>query len=227
MKKLIQAAVLSVGAGALALGGASAAHAAGTYVSIGGVKTVATVPYTATNSTAIAFNTNFGTKMTCTSSSISGNINRGVEVTPSNTVGTIGSLGFSGCTMGIFGLNVSMSGGNINVRTDPASAGADVPVTITGISASIAATSGGTCTFNATGSLKAVIKAGSGSVDGTLELVSATFAPDTNFDLTISNVNGCGGEVVNGDLAGAWNSNKTSGIPSKFTIDTAGVLSHS
>lgn len=224
MKKFIRTSALGVGATVAVLMGASAAHAAGTYVSVGGSTAPGTVAYSATNSTDIVFNTNFGTKLTCTSASISGDLYRGVEVTPSNGIGAIVASG--ACSMGILGLTFTMSGDMV-VRNDPPSAGADVDVTLTDVHAEFGATPGGTCTFDADGTLDAVLKAGSGGRDATLELVSATFAPGTGFGLTISNVVGCGGEWLNGDLMGAWDSDKTVGTPSTFEIDTSGVVTHS
>lgn len=227
MKKSLRASALGLGMAGMVVAGAGAAHAAGTYVSVNGVNTVATVPFTAANSSSsIAFSTDFGTKMSCPTATATGNIYRGVEVKPNNVIGAITSFGMSGCTMGLFTLNVAMSGGDIEVTANPASAGAPVPVKIKNVNATITATTGGTCTFNATGSLDAVIASGS---DATLTLNSATTT--TGYTLDISNVVGCGGDVLNGDKAGAWKTNKTStGVPSAFNVTTtgplAGVVSH-
>lgn len=229
MKKVIRTGGLGIGAVVMVLTSASAAYAAGTYVSVNGSTTIGTVAYTATNDTpSVAFMTNYGVKMSCTSTLISGNITRGMEVTPSNVLATVGNLAFDGCTMGPFDVDVTMTGGDIEVLADPAGPGADVPVRITNIHADI---SGGSCVFEADGTLDAVLKAGSGGRDATLELISATFDafgnPISGFGLTISSVSGCGGEIVNGDLAGAWDSDKVSSIPSIFEANTTGVVTHS
>lgn len=231
MKKTMRTCAVAVGLTAMLVAGSGAAYAHHLKVSVNGSTAVGDVAYTATDySSGISFNTNYGVEMDCATAAITGAgsiIKRGVTVAVPNKVGAIGNLAFSSCTMAGFGLNVTMTGGDINVRTHPATAGAPVPVTITGVSASIAATSGGTCTFNAAGTLNGEIRTQAGT-DAVLELVPASFGPPVaGFGLTISNVVGCGGEVQNGDLAGAWYTDSAETLKSIFEINTTGAVTTS
>ncbi|MGH1562144.1 hypothetical protein [Mumia sp. DW29H23] len=225
MKNFPRKAALGVGVAALALTGAGAAYAAGTYVSIGGNPVAGKVPYTASNATPIAFNTNYGTTISCSMAYLAGDLYRGAEVKTGNTIGTLDS-GALTCALPTLDLNVTITAGNIIVAADPVGPAADVPVTITGFHGHYQATVSGACTFDADGTLNAVLKAGNVGQDGILALTSATFSPETGFTLTISNVVGCLGVIFDDDLVGARDSNVIVGTPSLFTLDTTGVVSH-
>ncbi|MGH1562143.1 hypothetical protein [Mumia sp. DW29H23] len=232
MKKYVRIGAMGVGLAGLVVTSAGAAYANHTAVSIGGNTSVASVAYTAANDTAeISFMTNYGVQMRCSIATINGSINRGTVVNPGNTVASIGNLFFDDCWMGAFPLSVTMTGATIDVRTHPTNAGDPVAVVITDIDAHIETTDPNVpCAFDAAGTLDAVITPGSGAKDAVLTLAPAVFSgpnPVSGFDLEISGVFGCGGEVQNGDLAGGFYYDEPNAIPSAFAVDTAGLVTHS
>lgn len=203
MKHLTRSAGIAAGIASMVMIGSTAAYAAHTVVTVGGVSTPASVPVTGDNTNDITFETNYGVPMTCLDSAISGTVNRGATVSVGNTVGTIGSLTLSNCTATSlkFDVIVTMEGQDINVRAD-SNSGEPIPVDIQVDADVVDTTSGTQCRFHATGSVQGVINPGSGSPDGTIEL-------QPGFDLLIDSAGGsstgssCGGEIYAGDLAQA------------------------
>jgi len=221
MKRLTRSAGVAAGIASMVMIGSTAAFAAGTVVTVGGVGTAASVPVTGDNTSDITFETNFGVPMTCTDSDIDGTIKRGAAVSMGNTVGTIDTLTLDHClaTSLDFPVVATMTGQNITVRSVPANAGDPIPVDIE-VDADV--DGGPSCNFTAVGSVRGVINPGSGSTDGTIVL-------GTGLDLTIDTADGtnpgtsCGGEVVAGDTAEATGGDfdlTTSGA-------NAGLINHS
>ncbi|TSD58681.1 hypothetical protein [Aeromicrobium piscarium] len=215
----------------LAVGLAGPAFANHTSVTVGGSATPAgAVAVTGTNVTDIAFISDRGTELQCETSSITGNVLRGASVSVGNVVGSISSLNFSDCiAAGIFDVNVTMNTGDFTVVEHPAAAGDDVVVDIEVPSASITGTG---CSFTASGTVRALIKEDA-TEDAIVELVPVDWNTMSGFDLNIAvggSGSSCGGEVVNGDAAGAnWVDEFTNPHEPQFAIDTngAGAISHS
>ena len=219
MKRLTRTAGLAAGITSIVMIGSTAAFAAGTVVTVGGVGTAADVPVSGTNTSDVSFETNFGVPMTCADSDIDGTVARGAAVSVGNTVGTIDTLTLSNClaTSLDFPVTATMAAQDITVRAD-ADAGDPIAVDIQ-VDAVVAGTG---CNFTATGSVRGVINPGSGSPDGTIDLQGG-------LDLLIDTAGGsssgssCGGEVFAGDLAEATGGNfdlVTSGA-------NAGPINHS
>lgn len=233
MRTSIRRVGVSVGLSGLIMVGAGAAYASATNVSVNGSTASGAVAYNASkHSSAIVFMTNFGVDVRCSTAAVTGYILRGTSVIVANPIGTISTLSLTGCAMGPSSVNVAMTGGYIEVRNTPTNAGDPVDVTIKDVHATFA---GGGCSFDADGEINATLVPGAGNPDATLTLESAAIGAnpslDTGFDLDISNVVGCAGEVLNGDELGAWDSNTVTGAPSSFRIDTlrtgAGPVTHS
>lgn len=191
MKRITKAAALAA-TGIIAL--APAAMAATYTVAVGGSTTVGTNAYTASTG-GINFDTNYGVPMTCSSGTAQGNIQRGATFTPPTptTVATITNTTWSGCiapTLFNTQLNVTQVG-TWNLRADSAPVGGVVSGTITNVSAQVRSVINDRCEFDV-----------NGTVDGSFDSNNQTLSiDDGTFDLVISNVVGCFGEVLNGDEA--------------------------
>ena len=191
MKRITKAAALAA-TGIIAL--APAAMAATYTVAVGGSTTSGTNAYTATTS-AISFDTNYGVPMTCSSGTAAGNILRGTTFTPpaATTVATITGTTWSGCiapTLFDTQLNVTQVG-TWNLKATSAPVNGVVSGTITNVNAQVRSVINDRCEFDVAGSV-------AGSFNTNTQTLSINFSSNP---LEISNVVGCFGEVLDGDLA--------------------------
>ncbi len=107
--KLSRVKVVGALAGVAVMLTAPAAMATGSgKVTVGGNDTTGTVAVTGTNSGNIAFVNNRNIPMTCTASSIAGNLNRGTTVAAGAVIGQITAMNFSSCTLSSLGLIVEV-----------------------------------------------------------------------------------------------------------------------
>ncbi|WP_019145139.1 hypothetical protein [Aeromicrobium massiliense] len=190
MKRITKAAALAA-TSIIAL--APAAMAATYTVAVGGNTTVGTNAYTASTG-GITFDTNYGVPMTCSSGTAAGNIQRGATFTPptASTVATITGTTWSGCiapTLFNTQLNVTQVG-TWNLKADSAPVGGVVSGEITNVSAQVRSVVNDLCEFDVTG-----------TVDGSFDTNNQTLSIDGGYGLTISNVVGCFGEVLDDDTA--------------------------
>lgn len=194
-------------AGAAVLIAAPAAMASGSgKVTVGGVDTVGTNAATGTNVGDLTFMSDAAVPMDCTSSSITGSVNRGTTVANGNVIGQISNLSFTGCTATdlLFPVSVSSKGTwNIQVVGNPAPKSTSVNILITGVTAQVKSTGAAphSCDFQATG-----------SVPGTFNVTTQRITiASSSFPLALQAFNGagtktpaassCAGEVVTGDAA--------------------------
>lgn len=191
MKRITKAAALAA-TGIIAL--APAAMAATYTVAVGGSTTTGTNAYTATTS-AISFDTNYGVPMTCSSGTAQGNIQRGATFTPpaATTVATITGTTWSGCiapTLLNTQLNVTQVG-TWNLKATGAPVNGVVSGRIDNVNAQVRSVVDNRCEFDVSGSV-------AGSFDSNTQKLSINFS---TYPLEITNVVGCYGEVLDGDLA--------------------------
>ncbi|MFS3130168.1 hypothetical protein ACLM5J_17330 [Nocardioides sp. Bht2] len=198
---------LSALAGAALLIGAPAAMATGSgKVTVGGVDTVGTNAASGTNVGDLTFDSDAGVPMTCTSSSITGTVNRGTAVVNGATIGNISNLGFTGCTATDFLYPVTVASKGtwaIKVVGNPAPKANIVNIEIANVTAQVKSTGSAplACDFEATG-----------TVPGTFNVSTQRITiASTAFPLNLQAFNGagtktpasstCAGEVLTGDKA--------------------------
>ncbi|TCI98983.1 hypothetical protein [Aeromicrobium sp. IC_218] len=179
---------------------APAASATTYTVAVGGSTTVGNVPFTATTG-GVEMSTNYGLPLTCTSSILRGDVLRGATFSPptASVIATITDSTWTGCLQPtIFNTQFTITQvGTWNVKADSSPVDGVFTGTITNIDAEFHSVVDDRCEYDVTG-----------TVDYTFDSNTQTLNIDEgNFALTISNVVGCFGEVMDGDLldfTGGW-----------------------
>lgn len=150
---------------------------------------------TYTASTTKTVLTDRGVSVTCTGSKGSGSVpTKTVTATSPVKVGTVASLSFSGCTGPLGAVKVTVSALPYSIKVDSkTNSTGQTDGMITGVSTKVSMTG---CSFNVTGSAPGFYQNSNHTLHLTKKL---PITPLNTARLTISNVSGCAGLIVNGD----------------------------
>ncbi|MFS3130170.1 hypothetical protein ACLM5J_17340 [Nocardioides sp. Bht2] len=175
-------------------------------IAVGGLDTNGTNAASGTNVGDLTFASDAAVPMKCTSSTITGAVNRGTSVVASATIGTISDLDFTGCEATALDYPVTVASKGtwaIKVRNTPAPTANIVDIEIANLTAQVKST-GATplaCDFEATGTVPGTFNA------STQQITIAS----TAFPLALQAFDGtgtktaaattCGGDVWTGDRA--------------------------
>lgn len=209
-----------------------------TYMSVNGSKSGTTPDFEDLGYGSVAFTTDYGVHIGCSSASIRGKVTYNAQVLAGQTIGEINNL-TANCSATVLNLPTvpSMGGGNwtIKVRNTPANPGDPIDVTITGMSYYFRSAN---CEFLAAtptgvGVNGTLVPGVAGGPDAHLTIDSTTSYPltltaYTGAGLRIPAPMGtCGGQILTGDLSSVTSDNDVKTYDSAVTPHASvGPISH-